>query len=1078
MSSPGTPSRDGPSSTASPTSTSHGSPSGELTPRSKVRALIAAVNDDSDVESEAGKDSSAARGGPTGARDDAASDSERIGGSDEDGKEDAEDEGIMPIVPKGRLAARMLGKKGRVVEEEQRGESAYEKVKKQLMRGAKGGDEGSTGLIKERHDPDGASSEDGERVADAAARRREKRTLARTSRQGTPISSRLQSPRSSPGLFLSPGLRSPREEAQAVTPGSNGSDSDLPSQPTENSRFLALVARKREERLAKEEAGSREKAEREAHRARESSPVVGSEDDSDGNDGGRRLTQQARPTRKASKKALEEMNRETQRMSRNMQLAHQARTKKKITKESFFAKFDFKPLGGVPTDPGKAARSSTAASSAAVSDAEGLQLRETPPTSPVCDDVIIEKVGAGDGASMPVSMESREETSVVVDEELPTMEDLMTQPIHRLDKGKGKVAELSLTTQSPTSGKGKKTRSTQRPVRLDPSTRLVQLANRMADSDSDLEIVAAPVVKPKKTDIFDRLPAEKPTDARSLLTLRALANLASPGKQSNKIKATMNPTDLQQCLRKRARQQAAQERAEKLQQLRDKGIVVQTAEERQRDQAEVEDLVEKARREAEEIMKKEKDAAKRDGKESGKTDGLDDTSDEDDEEYADDVEEEQNELSGSEEEEGSNNDEEEAAGGADVQDDEEDMLAIDEASENIGVLIDQEAAEDVHEDEQGDDEASEDDEDQTMNIRNRRKTKFARVISDDDEGDDDAIPARRSPEAAFSAQNPFIPGLPTSVGMPLGLTQAFAATMADSQSQANETVMADALDQEQDSLAFLQGMPEPDFPVYDTTIAQASQDMVRDSQLSQTQSRVEESQEAGMRPDIDLDYSQSQIRYGTMLDTQRMPTATQYSELPDPTQDVGFAISSPPAGRFFDAPPSTVDTVLLSGVPRETSPVIKKRGRLRRRAEAVSVLADVKGDIVPLETDGNFVISPNVFDVMRKAAKKPAPMVTDFDKKKSDAKAMVEEQAEESEDEYAGLGGASDDESGGSEDEEMKKLIDESDVKVDERKLAAFYAYVIAAQDIAHRCYSTDIHSTATMNEPLTPKPSRSSSKT
>lgn len=1050
MYSPGTPSRqDGPSSTASPSPTSNGSPSGELTPRSKVRALIAAVNDDSDVESEAGKDSSAARGGPTGARDNAASDSGRIGGSDEDGEEDAEDEEIMPIVPKGRLAARMLGKKGRVVDEEQRGESAYEKVKKQLMRGGKGSGGGSTGLSRESHRPAEATSEDDEWIADAAARRREERTPARTSRRGTPMSSRLQSPRSSPGLFLSPGLRSPREEAEAVTPGSNGSDSDLPSRPTENSRFLALVARKREERLAKEEAESRKKAEREAqmkalsnrkHRARDPSLVVGSEDDSDGNDGGRRLTQQARPTRKASKKALEEMNRETQRMSRNMQLAHQARTKKKITKESFFAKFDFKPLGGVPTDTGKAASSSTAASSAAVSDAEGLQLRETPPTSPVCDDDIMEKVVAGDGAPMPVSMESREETSVVVDEELPTMEDLMTQPIHRLDKGKGKVAELGLTAQSPTSGKGKKTRSTQRPVRLDPSTRLVQLANRMADSDSDLEIVAAPVVKPKKTDIFDRLPAEKPTDARSLLTLRALANLASPGKQSNKIKATMNPTDLQQCLRKRARQQAAQERAEKLQQLRDKGIVVQTAEERQRDQAEVEDLVEKARREAEEIMRKEKDAAKRDGKGSGKTDGLDDTSDEDDEEYADDVEEEQDELSGSEEEEGSNNDEEEAAGGADVQDDEEDMLAIDEASENVGVLIDQEAAEDVHEDEQGDDEASEDDEDQTMNIRNRRKTKFVRVISDDDESADDAIPARRSPEAAFSAQNPFIPGLPTSVGMPLGLTQAFAATMADSQSQANETVMADALDQEQDSLAFLQGMPEPDFPVYDTTIAQASQDMVRDSQLSQTQSRVEESQEAGVRPDIDLDFSQSQIRYDTMLDTQRMPTATQYSELPDPTQDVGFAISSPPAGLYYDAPPSTIDTVLLSGVPRETSPVIKKRGRLRRRAEAVSVLADAEQDTVPLETEGDFVISPNIFDVMRKAAQKPAPILNDFDKKKSEAKAMVEEQAEESEDEYAGLGGASDDESGGSEDEEMKKLIDESDVKVDERKLAAFYA--------------------------------------
>jgi len=53
---------------------------------------------------------------------------------------------------------------------------------------------------------------------------------------------------------------------------------------------------------------------------------------------------------------------------------------------------------------------------------------------------------------------------------------------------------------------------------------------------------------------------------------------------------------------------------------------------------------------------------------------------------------------------------------------------------------------------------------------------------------------------------------------------------------------------------------------------------------------------------------------------------------------------------------------------------------------------------------------------------------------------MVEDQALESEDEYAGLGGASDDESGGSEDEELRRMIEHEDVEVDEGKLAAFYA--------------------------------------
>lgn len=53
---------------------------------------------------------------------------------------------------------------------------------------------------------------------------------------------------------------------------------------------------------------------------------------------------------------------------------------------------------------------------------------------------------------------------------------------------------------------------------------------------------------------------------------------------------------------------------------------------------------------------------------------------------------------------------------------------------------------------------------------------------------------------------------------------------------------------------------------------------------------------------------------------------------------------------------------------------------------------------------------------------------------------MVEDQALESEDEYAGLGGASDEESGGSEDEEVRKMIEHEYIDVDEGKLAALFA--------------------------------------
>ena len=82
----------------------------------------------------------------------------------------------------------------------------------------------------------------------------------------------------------------------------------------------------------------REEAQREAKSRR----LADQESDSDPDgENGRRLTQQTRPTRKAGKKALEEMARDQQRISRNMQLAHQAKTKKKYGTKDLFAKFGF-----------------------------------------------------------------------------------------------------------------------------------------------------------------------------------------------------------------------------------------------------------------------------------------------------------------------------------------------------------------------------------------------------------------------------------------------------------------------------------------------------------------------------------------------------------------------------------------------------------------------------------------------------------------------------------------------------------------------------------------------------------------
>ena len=75
----------------------------------------------------------------------------------------------------------------------------------------------------------------------------------------------------------------------------------------------------------------------------------------------------------------------------------------------------------------------------------------------------------------------------------------------------------------------------------------------------------------------------------------------------------------------------------------------------------------------------------------------------------------------------------------------------------------------------------------------------------------------------------------------------------------------------------------------------------------------------------------------------------------------------------------------------------------------------------------------------RAAALKNADQI--FDKSKSHAKEIVDEAAEESEDEYAGLGGASDDEVG-EEDEDDRGMIDldENIGEGDEGKLAGLFA--------------------------------------
>ena len=315
----------------------------------------------------------------------------------------------------------------------------------------------------------------------------------------------------------------------------------------------------------------------------------------------------------------------------------------------------------------------------------------------------------------------------------------------------------------------------------------------------------------------------------------------------------------------------------------------------------------------------------------------------------------------------------------------------------------------------------------------RRRTKMV-IEDDDDEEERDELAA----SALKASSAPEIPQLAPlaegrSITSPMGMTQAFAATMADTQTQVLED------EDEQDSLAFLGPPPEPDIPMFYETdslqMVEDSQDGLPPNLNAEQYSNVSDSNE------IDLHFTQSQMRFEDSLANTHEVEASQISEVPDPTQDVGFALSSPAPVRFVSDPPSTVDTVLLSGTITNGSPIRKKRGRLQR---GMVVEGDPSGeDENPPTVDRTLAkddATTNAFDVMKKARKKDKSETDNFDKKKSEAKTMVEEQAQESEDEYAGIGGASDDESGGEEDEFVREMIDQGEVNVNEREIAAHYA--------------------------------------
>ncbi|KAK0754970.1 MRC1-like domain-containing protein [Schizothecium vesticola] len=882
----------------------------------------------------------------------------------------------------------------------------------------------------------------------------------------SPFVSPEKSAPASPGLFVSP------SKPSAAGPASeeDDSDDDLPSVGSlaKNKRFLALVAKKKQEREAREAEEAQKQAERAERLAAQQQEDMSMVDDEDDNitddDGGRKLTQGAsRPSaRKASKKALEEMSRETQRLTRSLQLTHEAKVKKKITKSALFERFNFKPEGAA--EPTKVVSSrATTPGSGLQTDAE-MKETETPPSSTSPPHSAKGDAPEAQNAGAEPLEHVLEENS---DGELLNLEDIRSRAAApKVDKGKGKAKAADFEAEDREKVQQQKPK---RNIRVKLPDLHVNHAKIQLDEDDDLDI--QPSHKNKMDAIFNRVPVNQAKESRPMYMLRILAQVDDPEKKPaaasskrTKLQKDQPPPmtigELQQSLFQRSRAQAKLERDRHLEMLRSKGIHVPTAEEREREEAEIEDLVARAKREAEEIMDREREAAKQDRKASkaaGEEDPLGwDDSDESGDDYVEEEEEPAElELSGSEDEEGE---------GMDIDEEEEVEFA--------GLLID-DAADSAEESEGGDAEEptgdQDSDEDGVSTAKQptrRRQRKQVAVLSDDEEEVEQTpriVEATPRPKANFfkspralntgspsvptsvlrSATKTFIPGLPVAGAAGLGLTQIFAGTMDDSQ-------MGSAPEFGSPS------QPRPTFDVIDLpdsnfsqTAVEISPDIIMDSQPA---GRTQDPETQG----VQFNFAQSQaLGFDTLLrDSQQ--DASQVS-LIEPTQDGGYQDFSPLVRRFVEAPASTVETVKLhesqGDASENQSPLVKRTGRLRRRADLVSAAADSDSeagvqDAVDADETDEFgfgtvkpAARPSAFNVMQDAAVKKK-VAEAFDKKKSKARDMVQDQAEESEDEYAGLGGVDGEDSDDDDAQSVKEMIDDETKQdeTDERKTAAFYA--------------------------------------
>lgn len=780
---------------------------------------------------------------------------------------------------------------------------------------------------------------------------------------------------------------------------------DSKCQP-EQDKFKLLVEKKRKERLQREEDDNLKSME-----VTEGGQLDNLSMD-ESNSERMTSTVSSRAPRGTGKSAREEISRETAKMARNMQLQHEPRVAKKFEKAILLDKFNFRK------------QVSSGAQSPAESDIPGVfdVVLENKMSSTTASSQEAKKFEPLVHNMAPFTFE-RDVAEETVDNadthaEEPPIGQFKSQLCHEFNsQGKGKQrfdivdAEQGLTYSK---GKGKQRIDVSDSERMFknniPAIRVRKIkAAKPDDSDSDLEI-ADEISHAQQTSIYPSKQQDQSfTSFRVNASEPAYTSVRFTRQSNNKQKPPkrMTQKELDQLLKNKSRVQITTEREERRKELKAKGALLPTMEERANEIVEVENLVDKARREADEIRKKEKQAA---SKRSG--DVYRESSDDES-------------WNGSEEPENSDGDEEASVNGDIVKfnsisgesEEEDDDNSL---SNQISAKEREQSVEEAETEKAADlsDDNHADDTKHSTEVpihRHQRKARRVNIVYDDDEVDTEHVQGLLASGVEVQ-QTPNVHEKELRINIDMGtssngiggLTQMF---------EGNSTAKYTS-PKAQDADCKLSRLRNPysgeDFQI--VSPGNMNRNKV-DAPLRVPPSMPADTYNFVSDENPHHEHSNS-FYFANMCATQQSDSAEpifDFSVHPSPelTPETPNIQSSAinPSGNTIDK-------------DFNDSEMQVKRSRLYRKH---------------VHNHHGKEHVPNAFDRMKIKPRNRQESSLEYAENQRKAQALVEEQAEESDDEYAGLGGRSDDEN----DEnysDVEDMIDHSNIKVSEPELAAFHA--------------------------------------